>query len=106
MSEGQKTTQQEMASDVDRVIRSEQGRNRIGRLIWMLVIPAIVAVVVLALWPEEDAPVWQTHAIDRGDMILTATATGSLEPKSEVSVGAEISGRITQVLVSDNDHVS
>lgn len=106
MKPSQQSTPHQMASDVNRIIRSEHSRNRAGKLIAVLAIPVVVAVLLFLLWPAEAVPVWQTHAIDRGDMILTATATGSLEPKSEVSVGAEISGRITQVLVSDNDHVS
>ncbi|EMP55755.1 RND family efflux transporter MFP subunit [Marinobacter santoriniensis NKSG1] len=106
MKDSPQSTQQEMASDVNRILRSEHSRNRTGKLIAVLAIPAIVAVLLFLLWPAEAVPVWQTRAIDQGDMVLTATATGSLEPKSEVSVGAEISGRITQVLVSDNDQVS
>jgi HlyD family secretion protein len=39
-------------------------------------------------------------------MLLTATATGNLQPKSEVTVGAEISGLVREVLVKENDQVS
>lgn len=38
-------------------------------------------------------------------MLLTATATGNLEPKSEITVGAEISGLIEAVYVVENDRV-
>lgn len=106
MQQGEETSRQEMADEVNRVIRSQHKRSRAGRLIWLLVLAALVAIAGWWLWPGDDEVQWQTHNLDRGDMVLTATATGSLEPKSEVSVGAEISGLITQVLVDENDPVT
>lgn len=71
---------------------------------------ASLALLVLLLcwwlWPEEDGIRWQTQTVDRGDMVLTATATGNLQPNSEITVGAEISGLIRDVLVEENDQVS
>jgi HlyD family secretion protein len=106
MQQGEETSRQEMADEVNRVIRSQHKRSRAGRLIWLLVLAALVAIAGWWLWPGDGEVQWQTHNLDRGDMVLTATATGSLEPKSEVSVGAEISGLITQVLVDENDPVT
>lgn len=106
MQQGEEPSRQEMADEVNRVIRSERKRGRAGRLIWLLVLLALVAIAVWWLWPDDGEVQWQTHHLDRGDMVLTATATGSLEPKSEVSVGAEISGLITQVMVDENDQVT
>lgn len=106
MQQGEETTRQDMAAEVHRVIRAEQGRSRAGRLTALLMLAAIVASVGWWLWPDGGEVQWQIHNLDRGDMVLTATATGSLEPKSEVSVGAEISGLITRVLVDENDLVT
>ncbi|RBP26012.1 HlyD family secretion protein [Marinobacter pelagius] len=106
MQQGNETSRQEMADEVNRVIRSERKRGRAGRLIWLLVLAALLAFVAWWLWPDDGEVQWQTHVLDRGDMVLTATATGSLEPKSEVTVGAEISGLITRVLVDENDQVT
>jgi HlyD family secretion protein len=106
MDEEMEPTRQEMAAEVRRVIHSERKRGRIGRFASLI---ALLAVTVLAgwwLWPDDGQVQWQIHSLDRGDMVLTATATGSLEPKSEVSVGAEISGLITRVMVDDNDQVN
>lgn len=106
MHEAKDGSRQEMAAEVNRVIRSERSRSRWGKLVWMLVIAALVVVAGWWYWPQEDPVQWQTHSLDRGNMVLTATATGSLEPKSEVSVGAEISGLVTEVLVAENDQVT
>jgi HlyD family secretion protein len=106
MEEKKDSTRQEMAAEVRRVIHSERNRGRIGRFASLV---ALLAVAVLAgwwFWPDDGEVQWQIHRLDRGDMVLTATATGSLEPKSEVSVGAEISGLITRVMVDDNDQVN
>ncbi len=106
MQQGEETSPQEMADEVNRVIRSERKRGRAGRLLWLLLLSALLALAGWWLWPDDGEVQWQTHVLDRGDMVLTATATGSLEPKSEVSVGAEISGLITRVLVDENDLVT
>ncbi|GAA0840717.1 efflux RND transporter periplasmic adaptor subunit [Marinobacter szutsaonensis] len=106
MQERESPSQREMADEVNRVIRSQRKRGRAGRLIWLLVFAGLVVIAGWWLWPDDGEVQWQTHHLDRGDMVLTATATGSLEPKSEVTVGAEISGLITQVMVDENDQVT
>ncbi|MCB1675659.1 MAG: efflux RND transporter periplasmic adaptor subunit, partial [Halioglobus sp.] len=95
-----------MADEVHRVIRAEKQRNRFGLLARLALVTAIVAALLWWLWPVQEKTQWQTYTVDRSDMILTAMATGNLQPKSEVSVGAEISGLINEVLVTENDQVS
>ncbi len=95
----------EMADEVDTVIRAEKGRGRFSKMGWIaLAIVALVA-LLLWLWPTKTKVEWETYTLDRADMELSATATGNLQPKSEVSVGAEISGVIREVLVAENDSV-
>ena len=43
--------------------------------------------------------------VARGALTVTVTTTGTLQPKSQVDIGAEVSGKIDQVLVDYNDHV-
>lgn len=106
MQEGNQTSREEMAEQVNRVIRSDRKRGRVGRLAAVIALAALLAAFGWWLWPDEMDMQWQTYRLDRGDMVLTATATGSLEPKSEISVGAEISGLVTRVLVDENDQVN
>ncbi len=90
---------------VNAVIRAEKKRGRFNILGWIAL--AVVVALALAwwLWPTNTKVQWQTYTLDRADMELTATATGNLQPKSEVSVGAEVSGLVDEVLVSENDEV-
>ncbi|MEQ8859302.1 MAG: efflux RND transporter periplasmic adaptor subunit [Pseudomonadales bacterium] len=95
----------DMADEVRAVLRSEHKRGRLGLTAWAAAVVAVAALITWWLWPRTETVVWQAHVVDRGDMLLTATATGNLEPKREVTVGAEISGLITEVLVTENDPV-
>lgn len=94
-----------MADEVHSVIRAERHRNRFSFLGWLAVIVAIVSALLWWFWPTDARVQWQTYTLDRADMVLTAMATGNLQPKSEVSVGAEISGLVSEVLVSENDEI-
>jgi HlyD family secretion protein len=54
---------------------------------------------------ENGTPVYSTEKVKRGDLSLSITATGNLEPTNTVTVGSEISGLIKEVLVDSNDRV-
>tara|TARA_R110001592_G_scaffold357416_1_gene660556 strand:- start:115875 stop:117125 length:1251 start_codon:yes stop_codon:yes gene_type:complete len=94
-----------MADEVHSVIQAERQRDRFSTLGWLVLVVAIVSALLWWFWPTEDRTRWQTYTLDRADMVLTAMATGNLQPKSEVSVGAEISGLVSEVLVSENDQI-
>lgn len=71
---------------------------------------AAVLVVIAAVWfwsraPSEPALRYQTEVVARGDLVVRVSATGNLEPTTQVDVGSELSGIIEAVLVNDNDHV-
>jgi HlyD family secretion protein len=44
----------------------------------------------------EQAPNFRTAEIDRGDLLITISATGTLEPEEIVDVGAQVMGRIQE----------
>lgn len=95
-----------MAEQVRSVIHAEKGRRWLRPGIVVPLALLLAAAMVCWYWPQDEKVRWQTVAVDRGDMVLTATATGNLKPKSEVAVGAEISGLVREVLVKENDLVS
>ncbi len=45
---------------------------------------------------------YQTEAIKRGDLNITVTATGNLQPMNKVDIGTEQSGKVDEVLVDAN----
>ncbi|WNO54449.1 efflux RND transporter periplasmic adaptor subunit [Stakelama saccharophila] len=47
-----------------------------------------------------------TQPVKKGSLDISVTATGNLKPTNQVQVGSEVSGRIDQVLVDVNDHVT
>jgi len=46
-----------------------------------------------------------TQDVTRGDLTVTVTATGNLEPRNQVDIGSELSGTIRTVTVDVNDQV-
>ena len=83
---------------------------RWGRwLFWLVLLGAVgggVYYFVLGATAAAPPPAWKTVTVERGNLTMTVTATGSLSPVRTVEIGAEISGRITTVAVKENDHVT
>ncbi len=72
---------------------------------------ALAAIVAFFAWRHSVATrpppsPFVTEALTRGDISLTITATGNLEPTNEVTVGSELSGTILEVYVDTNDRVT
>lgn len=83
-------------------------RNWPGRVLWV-VAATLVALFVLSLVRGAGAgsqPEFVTQAASRGSLSVTVTATGTTEPRNEVSVGIEVSGTIADVLADFNDAVT
>ncbi|HEY4368334.1 MAG TPA: efflux RND transporter periplasmic adaptor subunit [Steroidobacteraceae bacterium] len=72
---------------------------------------AIVAVIVLAALyfffgrNTAGATKYITAEVTRGDLTVTVTATGNLEPRNQVDIGSELSGTLRAVNVDVNDTV-
>lgn len=71
---------------------------------------AIAAVVLLAAYAifgrsGEGEANYITQEITRGDLTVTVTATGNLEPRNQVDIGSELSGTVREVFVDVNDEV-
>ncbi|MDR3412769.1 MAG: efflux RND transporter periplasmic adaptor subunit [Formivibrio sp.] len=54
---------------------------------------------------DNSAPRYVTEAIKHGDLAIKVSATGTLNPTNQVSLGSELSGTVAQVLVDYNDKV-
>lgn len=48
---------------------------------------------------------FRTEPATRGNLVVTVTATGSLQPTNKVDVGSELSGIVESVMVDANDRV-
>ncbi len=74
---------------------------------WLWIAAGVVAVLVglFRLFGGQPAPTYLTQPVTHGDLALSVSATGTLAPRDQVDVGAEVSGRIDAVYVDFNDHV-
>ena len=81
--------------------------TRLGR--WLAIAGILVALAAAGYaWfsrADSAAPQYRTAAVTRGDLVVTVTATGNLQPTNKVDVGSELSGTIESVLVDVNDTV-
>ncbi|WP_231636247.1 hypothetical protein [Novosphingobium sp. ST904] len=66
----------------------------------ILVAAALALLLVWKLFSGPAEPVVATAKVTRGTMEQTVEATGTLEPKELVSVGAQVSGRLEQLNVA------
>ncbi|MGE0433011.1 MAG: efflux RND transporter periplasmic adaptor subunit [Planctomycetota bacterium] len=83
-------------------------RRRVG-----LAITAVVGVALLVggaigarAWMTPKPTIYETAPIERGDLRLIATATGTLQPVNQVEVGSDLSGRVSKVHVTWNQSVT
>ncbi|MBW1858758.1 MAG: efflux RND transporter periplasmic adaptor subunit [Deltaproteobacteria bacterium] len=81
--------------------------NRFRR--WLLVaLLAIVGVTITVVWKmsdESNSMDYQTQKAQQGNLTVSVTATGALEPTNQVDVGTEVSGTVETVEVDYNDRV-
>lgn len=73
---------------------------------WAVLALVIIAVAYFALF-RGDGPklTYTTQDVVVGDLTVTVTATGNLEPRNQVEIGSELSGTIATVHVDVNDEV-
>jgi HlyD family secretion protein len=76
---------------------------------WIAVVLLIIAAFGVSAWQARQkanaAPSFTTEAVRRGNLTLTVTANGTLQPTRSVSIGSELSGTVARVLVDVNDQV-
>ncbi|MBI1237922.1 MAG: efflux RND transporter periplasmic adaptor subunit [Alphaproteobacteria bacterium] len=65
----------------------------------------VLALLLWAFWPFGKATAYLTDQARRETLVVTVTATGTIEPETSVDVGTEISGKIVEVLADFNDSV-
>jgi HlyD family secretion protein len=107
MSEAQKGPQQN-ALERELGLDGRSDRRR-ALLRWAvgLVVVGLAAGLYLRYGAERGAegPRYVTESVTRGELVVSVSATGNLQPTNKVDVGSELSGTIEAVLVDDNDRV-
>lgn len=77
---------------------------------WGIIVAVVVVVAGSGIWyfhhGHDDAPAYQTTAVTRGELTKLVTATGTLNPVTNVTVGCQVSGRISKLYVDFNSPVT
>jgi len=85
-------------------------RRVVSRVFWTKTKIAVVVVLLAAagavvFWPNGPKVQYETAKIARGNLTVTVSATGTLQPNTKVDVGTEVSGKVETLLVDSNDPV-
>jgi HlyD family secretion protein len=81
-----------------------------GPVKWLTIISAVILIAAGGVWyfkhGRNDAPQYQTTTVTRGDLMQAVTASGTLNPVMNVTVGCQVSGRISKLYVDFNSPVT
>ena len=79
------------------------------RALWSAILLIAVSAGAYYAWKQNNmksaAPSYVTEAVTKGNITLTVTANGTLQPTRSVNIGSELSGTVLRVLVDVNDRV-
>jgi len=98
-------------SELESIVKSGHAK-RMFRLRLTLGIATGVLILAGWLWLRSERnganqlPPYMTEPVRRGDLNITITATGNLEPTNQITIGSEQSGTVQEVLVDTNDRVT
>ncbi|TPG13490.1 efflux RND transporter periplasmic adaptor subunit [Sphingomonas koreensis] len=75
---------------------------------WVVVAIGVLLLLLLVkhFTTSSTAAGYSTQAAKQGSLTTTVSATGKLAPINQVTVGSQLSGLVTQVVVDVNDHVT
>jgi HlyD family secretion protein len=91
--------------------RRNPSRPRSKLVARIVSVVVVVTVIVAGLWywnnrkSEAAEGAYRTVQVDRGDIRVVISSTGTLSATSTVTVGSQVSGQVTDVLVDFNDQV-
>ncbi|KQU47331.1 secretion protein HlyD [Sphingomonas sp. Leaf339] len=75
---------------------------------WVVIVVVVVALALLLnrCFGGSDAVQYSTAPAQRGNLTVSVSATGKLAPTNQVTVGSQLSGLVTKVVVDVNDRVT
>ncbi len=71
----------------------------------LVAVIAVTALLVRHFALAEPAPAFRFATVERGDLQARVSATGTLNAVTTVSVGTQVSGQVSALLVDFNDQV-
>jgi HlyD family secretion protein len=97
-------------ADALNVLQDPAGARLVAAACVLLIMLLLAALMVAwFFWNKSQAnqaaPVFVTTPLTRGNLTLSVMANGTLQPTRSVSIGSELSGTVSRVLVDVNDKV-
>jgi HlyD family secretion protein len=82
--------------------------TRKGKSAFFLTTAAAVvgAIFLFPPWSNANAPGYKLAIVDRGPIVSTVSATGTINPITTVIVGSQLSGQVVEILADYNDRVT
>jgi HlyD family secretion protein len=80
---------------------------KVGKIVLALLVVALLtgAVVYGVKRSQADLVMVQAEKVTRQDLTSVVTASGEVKPRNYINIGANVMGRITEILVKEGDHV-
>ncbi|MBI2081013.1 MAG: biotin/lipoyl-binding protein, partial [candidate division NC10 bacterium] len=77
------------------------------RMLWLIGGAGLLvaAGAYLLLWPTGDGPAYRTAPVERGEIVASVVATGTVNPVITVQVGSQISGMVKHLYADFNSAV-
>ena len=79
------------------------------RWLWIAVVAVLLLGAGIGVWlwrrAAQEAPSYTTATVARGDLTLTVTANGTVQPTRSINIGSELSGTVLAVNVDVNDKI-
>ncbi|MCB9588390.1 MAG: efflux RND transporter periplasmic adaptor subunit [Polyangiaceae bacterium] len=86
-------------------------KSRTRKWLWRVGILLVLVGIGFGVWKwrqaaqRANAPTFETEPVVKGELKATVTATGTLDGRDSVEVGAEVTGNISKIYVDFNDRV-
>lgn len=95
-------------SDLRNLVLAEDASRRFGGRRGLLLAGGVLLLAIVAatlLGSGEPPARYRTETVAKGELVISVSATGNLQPTNSVDVGSELSGILEAVLVDVNDRV-
>jgi HlyD family secretion protein len=77
---------------------------------WLFLLVVVAGLAGGGIWywkhQASDAPDYKTALVTRGDLVQAVTATGQINPVTNITVGSQVSGIISKIYVDYNSRVT
>ncbi len=86
-------------------IETDMSKRRRKIIVSVLYTGIAVVFMLLCLCSKQSSSQWRTAAVEKGDLNVEITASGTVNPHSLVAVGTQVSGTISRIFVDFNSRV-